>query len=48
MDVLSLIEIDDLRIDDLRIDELYSEFCEIKYINDDMKTKNIKINEQIN
>jgi hypothetical protein len=36
-----------LKIDGLDRDELYNEYCEIKFMYDEMKNKNIKLNEQI-
>ncbi|CAF5035877.1 unnamed protein product, partial [Rotaria sp. Silwood1] len=42
LDVINMI-----KIDGLDRDELYNEYCEIKFIYDEMKNKNVKINEQI-
>ena len=42
MDVVNLI-----KINDLNTDELYNEYCEIKFMYDDMKNKIVKVNEQI-
>ncbi len=42
VDVISLI-----KIDSLNTDKLYNEYCEIKFVYDDMKNKNVKVNEQI-
>ncbi|CAF3555850.1 unnamed protein product [Rotaria sp. Silwood1] len=36
-----------IKIDGINIDELYNEYCEIKFIYDHMKNKNVTINEQI-
>ncbi|CAF1253342.1 unnamed protein product [Rotaria sp. Silwood1] len=36
-----------IKIDGINIDELYNEYCEIKFIYDNMKNKNVTINEQI-
>ncbi|CAF4456851.1 unnamed protein product [Rotaria sp. Silwood2] len=36
-----------LQIDGLDRDELYNEYCEIKFMYDAMKNKNVKLNEQI-
>ncbi|CAF1519061.1 unnamed protein product, partial [Rotaria sordida] len=42
MDVINL-----LKIDGLDRDELYNEYCEIRFMYDEMKNKNVKLNEQI-
>ncbi|CAF4125937.1 unnamed protein product [Rotaria sordida] len=42
MDVLDLI-----KIDDLDKDELYNEYCEIKFMYNNLKNKNVKLNELI-
>ncbi|CAF5111813.1 unnamed protein product, partial [Rotaria sp. Silwood1] len=40
--------VDILHIDDLDIDKLHNEFCDIKYLYDNLNKRNIKLSDQIN
>ncbi|CAF1213567.1 unnamed protein product [Rotaria magnacalcarata] len=39
--------VDLIKIDGLDVDEVYNEYCEIKFMFDNMKKSNVNINEQI-